>query len=233
MKNGRSVTNKRTVRRAKKKKPVATPIMVKHAKSKLLAASQRGTSYDLKRLFSNADRDKDKALSFIEWETCLSKHRSSVQFSVQDLQCLFDYVNISKSGLITWDEFIKFVYPKKYITTNNKANNKEKSPAAIPIKNNANNNTMMEEQKDKLTLSTLLLTESTVDNEATNNNNNNTTNSPPPPGPPASPPEDNLVKNHHESKLEDELKRLDRRLEKISANNNKKKKKYFNSIEKY
>ena len=224
MKNGRSVTNKRTVRRVKKKKPVATPTMVKRAKSKLLAASQRGTSYDLKRLFSNADRDKDKALSFTEWETCLSKHRSSVQFSVQDLQCLFDYVNISKSGLITWDEFIKFVYPKKYITTNNKANNKEKSPAAIPIKNNANNNTMMEEQKDKLTLSTLLLTESTVDNEATNNNNNNTTNSPPPPGPPASPPEDNLVKNHHESKLEDELKRLDRRLEKISANNNKKKK---------
>ena len=197
--NGKSAFHKRKERTAKKK-PTATITMIKRARSKLLAASQRGRGHDLKRLFFNADRDKDSALSFSEWELCLSKHRSSVQFSLQDLKCLFEYTNTSKSGFIDWGEFIKFVYPDKIASNlaieDDRTNNKV---STTPNDNSAT----LEKNSEKLTVTTRY--------------------SPPPPGPPVSPPVDTetVNENHHESKIEDELKRLDRRLQKLSASNRK------------
>ena len=73
------------------------------------------TNYDLKRLFLSADKDKDEALSFNEWENILSKHRSGVSFSLDDVKSLFLLVNESKNGYISWKEFLNFVDPNAVV----------------------------------------------------------------------------------------------------------------------
>ena len=118
---------------------------MKRARSKILAASQRGTNYDLKRLFLSADKDKDEALSFNEWENILSKHRSGVSFSLDDVKSLFLLVNESKNGYISWKEFLNFVDPnavvKQSSTNYNSGANKT---------SNADTNTKFASQESKL-----------------------------------------------------------------------------------
>ena len=129
----RYLNNTNAKPRRKKKKKNLEQKTVKRARSKILAASQRGTNYDLKRLFLSADKDKDKALSFNEWENILSKHRSGVSFSLDDVKSLFVLVNESKNGYISWKEFLNFVDPNAVVKQSSTNYNSERTRPLTPI----------------------------------------------------------------------------------------------------
>ena len=45
----------------------------------------------------------------------MSKHRSGVSFSLDDVKSLFVLVNESKNGYISWKEFLNFVDPNAVV----------------------------------------------------------------------------------------------------------------------
>eukprot|EP00944_MAST-04C_sp_MAST-4C-sp1_P007416 g7416.t1 len=208
----RYLNNTNAKPRRKKKKKNLEQKTVKRARSKILAASQRGTNYDLKRLFLSADKDKDEALSFNEWENILSKHRSGVSFSLDDVKSLFLLVNESKNGYISWKEFLNFVDPNAVVKQSSINHNSGEDKTF-----SADTNTKFASQNQSSF--TQIAQSSTVNHIQL-----------PPADQTSSPPQNSSASeivekiggsDRNECQLEDEIKLLDKRLKKIGKNKSK------------